>query len=564
MHFSNFPYRRPNMDEVYADYEQAIEELYNAKTAKTAMQAIIDVQQLKSNISTQYNLAYVRHSIDTRDSFYDQENTFWDNTLPEVEAYDSRFYEVVLNSPFRQELETQIPATFFKVAENHLKQFSPEILEDLQEENRLMSEYSKLIASAEIEFHGRTYNLSEMTPFMQSPDRKTRQEASLQTSRFFESHLDTLDTIYDKLVAVRTKMAKKLGYDNFIDLGYLRMNRFDYNQEDVRVFRENILADVVPVAENIYADQANRLGLDQLYHYDLNFKYPTGNPIPKGNSDKLLKQAVKMYHEMSPETGEFIDFMMEHHLMDLESKPGKQSGGYCIYFSDFYSPFIFANFNNTAHDVEVLTHEAGHALQNYLSRWIKFQEAMEPTLEVAEIHSMSMEFFAWPWMEHFFKEDTPKYKHSHITGAITFLPYGVLVDHFQHEIYANPAWTPDERRQCWRRLEKQYMPWKVYHEDSFLEAGGFWFRQSHIFEDPFYYIDYTFAQVCALQFWKRSYIDKDSSSWSDYLRICRLGGTKSFKQVVKQANLVSPFQSGTLPETMKAVQDYLASVSEIK
>jgi M3 family oligoendopeptidase len=247
--------------------------------------------------------------------------------------------------------------------------------------------------------------------------------------------------------------------------------------------------------------------------------------------------------------------------MDLVAKRGKESGGYCTFIEDYKAPFIFSNFNGTSGDIDVLTHEAGHAFQVYRSRDLDIPEYYWPTYEACEIHSMSMEFLTWPWMELFFKEDTEKYKFSHLSGALIFLPYGVAVDEFQHFVYENPNASPVERKQAWRKIEMEYLPHRDYEGNEFLEHGGYWQRQSHIYQSPFYYIDYTLAQICAFQFWKRS-TEKDETAWEDYLNLCQLGGSKSFLDLVESANLKSPFVDGTVQSVVKVIDEWLSTVDD--
>lgn len=562
MKFNEYLYERPNLDELKKSFYAAIDAIQSADSANNALAAVREIQSIQNTIDTMTNLASIRHSIDTKDSFYEGEMAYWDEQLPFVSEWSTDYYKAVFASKYLEELKAELPETFFKLAENSLRTFDVKIIPLLQKENKLSTEYSKLVASAEIEYKGETYNLSGMVPFTQSTDRQERRNATILVSEFFEKNLAEFDRLYDELVKIRHQIAKELGFKNFVELGYVRMNRLDYNRDDVEIYRKEILKNVVPLVEKLYKRQQRRLGLEQMKSYDLGFEFENGNAKPKGTPEEMVAHSVKMYHELSPETGEFIDFMVEHELLDLVTKPGKQGGGYCTYIPNFDSPFIFSNFNGTSGDVDVLTHEAGHAFQVYQSRWIDTPESVWPTYESCEIHSMSMEFFAYPWMELFFEEQTLKYKYSHLFGTLSFLPYGVLVDHFQHEVYENPEMTPAQRRATWRRLEKQYLPYKDYDGIEVLEEGGYWLRQGHIFNSPFYYIDYTLAQVCALQFWKRGQIDKDPQAWEDYLRICHIGGTQSFKQIVASANLKSPFEEGSLNDIVREADAYLTSISE--
>ncbi|WP_282920476.1 M3 family oligoendopeptidase [Ignavigranum ruoffiae] len=562
MKFSEFPYRRPDLEAVKADFDQHIEQIKQADQAKDIKNAIKNIQDLQTMIETQATLASIRNSIDTRDAFYEEEMAFWDEHLPIIQEWVTSYYQAVLDLENLEDYAELFPATLVKMAKNSIRVFDPKIIPLLQQENKLTTEYDKLIASAAIEYKGQTYNIPGLGKFMQSTDRQERQTVNELLAQFFADHEEDFDRIYDELVKVRNQMALDLGFKDFTEMGYARMNRLDYNRSDVEVYRQEVLKYVVPVAQAYYQRQQERLGLNELKYYDLPIEFEDGNATPEGTPEEILDAAIKMYSELSPETSEFIDFMVKHRLMDLVTKPGKRAGGYCTYMPDFNSPFIFSNFNGTSGDVDVLTHEAGHAFQVYESRWISAPEIVFPTYESCEIHSMSMEFFAWPWMELFFGDQTDKYKYAHLGGAITFLPYGVLVDHFQHEVYEHPQWTPAERKQRWRELEQMYLPWKDYDGNDFFVRGGFWFKQGHIFSSPFYYIDYTLAQMCALQFWQRNHVEEDASAWSDYLELCQVGGTKSFLELVALGHLKSPFETDSLKHLAADVDQYLLVASQ--
>ena len=561
MKFNEYVYLRPDFDTIKAGALELIEKFSKANDVEEQLGLIKQFNADRFNVMTANVLCSIRHSINTKDEFYESENNYWDQQGPLYEELTVNFYKALLESPFIEQLQAKMPQAFFKIVEFSLKSFDPKIIEDLQEENRLSSEYQKLIASAQIEFDGKVYTLPQLTPLTQSTDRSIRKRATDARLGFFEQNESKLDEIYHDLVQLRDKIAKKLGYKNFIELGYIRMMRLDYDAAMVDVFRKQVLSDIVPVSKKLFKRQQERLGLDKLLHYDLGFEFTSGNAKPIGDPDFIVENGRKMYHELSKETAEFIDFMLDRELVDLVSKPGKAGGGYCTYIADYQSPFIFSNFNGTSGDIDVLTHEAGHAFQVFSSRHIEVPECMWPTMESAEIHSMSMEFFTWPWMENFFGEQAQKYRYTHLGGAIKFIPYGVLVDHFQHEVYANPDMSPDQRKSAWRKLQRQYLPHIDYAESEFLEKGTFWFQQAHIFQMPFYYIDYTLAQICALQFFKRIQ-DKDENAWKDYHHLCTLGGTMSFTGLVKEANLKSPFEEGCVSSVITTIDQWLEGVDD--
>ncbi|KGM98048.1 oligoendopeptidase F [Clostridium novyi A str. 4552] len=556
MTFSEYKYTRPNIDEVKNKFNELISKFENADSFEEQDSVLEEIKLIRNEVESMMELVYIRNSINTVDEFYEKEKEFMDEVSPIYQGLISDYYKVLINSKFRSELEEKWGKQLFKLSEMQIKTFSKEIIEDLQVENKLVTEYDKLKASAKIMFEGKERNLSELEPFMQSQDRSMRKKTYEAYSNFFKENEEKFDDIYDKLVKVRHKIAKKLGYKNFIEVGYMRMQRSDYNADMVAKYREQVFKYIVPVAEKLKKRQAERLGLDELKYYDEPIKFLTGNAAPKGDYKHILNNAKTMYKELSEETNEFFNFMLDHELMDLLSKKGKAGGGYCTYISKYKSPFIFSNFNGTSGDIDVLTHEAGHAFQTYLSRSLEIPEYAFPTSEAAEIHSMSMEFLTWPWMNLFFEEQDLKYKFAHLSEAITFIPYGVTVDEFQHFVYENPEATPEERKLAWRKIEKKYLPGKDYEENDFYNRGGFWFKQGHIFQVPFYYIDYTLAQVCAFQFWIKSHEDRENA-WKDYLALCKEGGSKPFLELLKVANLENPFEEGCMKKVVEPLEEWL-------
>ena len=553
MKFKDYKYERPNYEEIKKSFLELVDKIKNASTYDEQKLHINQLNNIRKHIETMSTLAYIRNSINTADEFYDEEQNYWDEQGPLYTELNSDFYKVIVNSKFKDEIKKDYSEQFYKICEYSLKSFSPEIISDLQEENKLMSKYTKLLASAKINFKGEELNLSGLYKYMLSSDRNEREQSSKVYYNYFGEHEEEFDEIYDQLVHIRHNMAKKLGFKNFVELGYIRMDRTDYNPEMVVNLRKQILEYIVPLCNKLYEKQAKRLNLDKLTYIDENLEFLDGNATIKGDSDYIIENGIKMYQELSQETKEFFDFMLENELMDLETKHNKSAGGYCTYIPDYKAPFIFSNFNKTSEDMDVLTHEAGHAFQLYMSRDIDMQEINFPTLDSCEIHSMSMEFITYPWMETFFKEDSDKYKFAHLTSAIKFLPYGVVVDEFQHVVYDNPNMTSDERKKVWRDLEKKYLPHRDYEDNEILERGCWFFKQGHIFKDPFYYIDYVLAQICAFQFLKKMEEDR-ISGWEDYLRICKVGGTQSFLQIVKTGNLISPFDDKCIEYIIKNLE----------
>ncbi|WP_169085044.1 M3 family oligoendopeptidase [Paenibacillus sp. PL91] len=561
MKFNEYRYERPDVKDLEQKIKAQLESFNSADSYEKQDAAMAALNKLRSEFDTQQQIASIRHSIDTNDEFYKAEQDFFDENGPIVQEYLTDYYRSLVHSKFRAQLENKWGRQLFQLAELALKIFSPEVIEDLQRENKLTTEYDKLIASAKIVFEGEERTLSQLAPFQQSTDRDMRRRATEASSGFMAENEETFDRIYDDLVKVRTKIARKLGFSNYVELGYARMSRTDYSAEMVANFRKQVLEGIVPIATKLRERQQARIDVDQLLYYDENFSFKSGNATPKGDPEWIVGNGAKMYEQLSPETDAFFRFMQQNDLMDLVSKKGKQSGGYCTYISEYKAPYIFSNFNGTSGDIDVLTHEAGHAFQVYESRRFEVPEYSFPTYEACEIHSMSMEFFTWPWMNLFFEEDADKYRFDHLASGLIFLPYGVTVDEFQHYIYENPDATPAERKKAWRDIERKYLPHRNYADNQYLEQGGFWHKQGHIFRTPFYYIDYTLAQICAFQFWKKMHEDR-TAAWADYLKLCRLGGSLSFTELVKAAGLKSPFEDGCVSSVVGSIESWLDSVDD--
>ncbi|MBD0383081.1 M3 family oligoendopeptidase [Paenibacillus sedimenti] len=563
MKFQDFVYERPDITSFETQFNNLLERFQHANSFEEQDSVMETIVSLRGEHESMEAIARIRHSIDTADEFYKAEQEFLDEIEPLYQGLITKYYQALVDSAFRTELETKWGKQLFTIAELSLKTFKPEIVDDLVQENKLASEYSKLLASAKLMFAGEERNLSQLVPFQLSTDRSVRKDANDIKYKFFEENEAKLDELYDQLVKIRTVIAQKLGYNNFVKLAYIRLNRSDYDAKGVEAFRKQVLEHIVPAATKLKERQKSRIGVDALHYYDDKFGFATGNAEPKGDAEWIVEQARKMYAELSPETNEFYTFMTENSLMDLVAKKGKRVGGYCSYISKYKAPFIFSNFNGTAGDIDVLTHEVGHAFQGYSSREFQVPEYIFPTLEACEIHSMSMEFLVWPWMELFFEEDTDKYKFKHLSESLMFIPYGVAVDEFQHRIYEQPELTPAERKQVWREIERKYLPNRVYDDQAYLERGGFWQQQPHIFKSPFYYIDYTLAQICALQFWKRAN-ENPGVAWQDYLRLCNQGGSQSFTELVSVADLISPFQEGCVASVIGHIETWLDQVDDTK
>ena len=561
--FSDYKLVVPNVKKFAAKMEEFIKELNACKNADEAAKVIKKLNKYNSKIETQASIIYVLYSCDTTNKKYAKAQNYLDEVSPTFAKYGQDVTKLLANAPYRPELEKKFGSFLFKKYDISLKTFDEKIMPELMQINKLTSEYDLIFGSAQIAFRGETLNLSQLGKYLQDSDRETRREAAKAMDKWLGEHEQRIGEIYGELVLLRDKMAKKLGYKSFTELGYYMLGRTDYNADMVKVYREQIAREVVPVCNKLYKEQMKRLGIRNPQYFDYNLMFKSGNPKPAGDAKYLVAQAQKMYSELGPESKEFFDFMVKYELMDLEARKGKAPGGYCTFFPVYKSPFIFSNFNGTQGDVNVLCHEGGHAFQAYLSSPIKVPELMNPTLESCEIHSMSMEFFAWPYMEGFFGKDDEKYRFLHLADSIEFLPYGITIDEFQHWVYEHPTATHEERCAAYKEIESRYTPHKKYDDCPTLARGTWWMRQSHIFGSPFYYIDYTLAQVVAFQFAVEN-MKNHEKAWKKYIKLCKCGGKYPFLELLEKNHLRNPFVDGNVRKVIRPLAKVLKEFDQSK
>jgi M3 family oligoendopeptidase len=557
--FEDWEFKTPRIKTIIKKVQVLSDEFIKAPDEVSAYKIYKKMNRLNDKIQDDFVHVSVLFSLETTNPLYQKAMETINNGGPEINVESQKFIKAMLTSPYRPYLEKKLGSHLFTMYEYSLKSFDERVLSECQKENELVMKYDAAIASISVNFQGKTYNLPQMNKFLSDNDRNVRKEACNALYTYLDTRADELEGYYSELVKVRTQIAKKLGYKSFTELAYIRMNRFDYTPDMVASYREQIKDVVTPLANKLFREQFKRIGLSSPRIYDLSISFKSGNPVPNGTTEQKVEHAQAMYKALSPDTDFFFNFMVNHHLLFLDAKPGKQSGGYMTYFPVHKCPIIFSNFTGTQGDVDVLTHEFGHSFQAYEARNIKIPEYRSPTMESCEIDSMSMEFFAEPYMNLFFDEPN-KYRYSHLMSSIVFLPYGVSVDEFQHWVYANPEATPDERDAEWSKLEEKYTPWKVRLESGmpFLAKGRRWLYQTHIFEVPFYYIDYTLAQVLAFEFFN---LDRKNheKAWKKYVKLCKMGGKYPFCTLIKKDGLKNPFDEGVLKKTIRPLVKVLKS-----
>ena len=563
MKFSQIVYQRPKIDKFESKFSALLQEFESALTFESQNQSLLNIYKLRDKFDTMYHFAYIKSHANTANAKFQEEIGFFDKILPQVEKLVSRFYNALINATFKEKLSKKWGKHLFTLALNKTKKFHPSIMAELAIENQLKTKYTRLIGSVNFEYNDQKHNLKSIDSFIENPDRNIRKNASFAKWEALSKVQDQLDGIFDEVVNVRHKMATKLGYKDFTELGYVKMDRTNYDREMIADFRNRLLKYLGPIAKKLEERQKKRLGYDNLYPFDRTIHFNSGNPKPKYQSEEILKRGKQMYADLSEETNKFFNTMIESEFMDVTNRPEKSLSSYCSDLSQFGMPFIFASFNGTSDDVKILTHEAGHAFQYFMGKNKEITEYRWPTFDAAEVHSMSMEYLTYPWMKNFFEEDAEKYFFSHISAVISSMLSKCVGDHFQEVIYENPNMTADERATIWKEMEAKYMPNKDFMNNSYLESGRLWQVYWHVYNFPFYFIDYALAQICALQIWQKNKIDP-SNTWNDYMELCKAGGTLPFLEMIEKGNLKSPFEPGCIQSIAKDLEDYLDSIDDSK
>jgi M3 family oligoendopeptidase len=556
MRFSEMPYSRPDTNALRDSATARLAAWKSASSAEEQLSILTDWERQEQRISTLSTMAYIRFQQDTSSEQSRAERTFFDQINPDLQGDKIRFLQAVLGSPHRSTLEARLGGHVFQLWEAECTTFRDEIAADKRTESALTMRYSSAMAALRIPFQGAEYTLSTLRAFFGNPDRSVRLAATQAQAKALATIQDDLDEIYGQLVETRDRMARSLGHDTYTPLGYSEMHRTDYTDTQVAAFRQAVQDTIVPLAARIRARQADKLGIQDYGFHDEAVNDKRGAPRPQGDHDWMMERASQMFSSMGTDFGDFFQMMKQRELLDLKSRDGKAGGGFCASFETHGVPFIFANFNGTQDDVNVFTHECGHAFQVYSSRNLSPREYLWPTYEAAEILSMGLEFLCYPHMHLFFGDSAPRFRTGHLESAITFIPYGAAIDEFQHRVYASPSDRGPEWHASWKDLEASYLPWRRYQDTPFFEEGRLWQRQRHVYNRPFYYIDYCIAQLCALQLWSRARKDR-TDTMRLYRDLCNLGGSMPFTALLETVGLENPFDPAVIARLSAEISDEL-------
>ena len=556
--FNDLKFPKPDLEVFKALYSDAIDRLNNAKNADDVLEILFEVDEMSRKAKDLLTAAFIHYTQDTTNEKYETDQRWVDENQPFLTKITMEFNEALYNSPFKEEVQERIGRMYFTQMDITKWTYCDENIPLRQRESELMDEYQRIIASCQEEIMGEPRTFMGLQGFFAHDDRNIRQQAFRAFSGFLAKNREKLEQIWDELIKVRTEIGKNLGHENFLPVGYLERGRLDYGKEEIAAFRQQVLEEIVPLCSKLYEAQAKRIGVDRLMAYDEKKVFSDGNAKPAGDAEFMYDRIIEMFMDMSPETDQFINFMLDHDLIDYESRPGKAAREYTTIIASKKAPFVFAHFDGSAACVQFLIEGLGHAFAAYRSSRRQYlSEYYSSTAEIMEIHSMAMTQFANKYAEEMFGEDAWKYIYATLHDFIAFIPFGVAVDEFQHICYENPDLTPEERNQEWRNLEKKYMPWRNYDEDDdFMNAGGFWFHKVHFFVYPLYYIEYALATVNAMEMYQR-FVERPGTAWKEFLEITDVGGSKDYVEILKLANLTPAYEEGTIARSIGYVKQKL-------
>ncbi len=555
--FSELKFARPDL-KVYQDiFEDAIDRVERAESGEDVLQMILELDAITRKADDLVRYVFIRGTMDTKDPFYKEQQQWFDENMIRYDQAVLRFGDAVYNSPHRDYIEEKLGPVYFIGADIQRKTFSDDCIELYQRESELATEYQEIMGSAEAEMMGEKKDLSKLKVLFGHDDRSVRREAFFLYSKLIAQNEKRLEEIWEELIKVRNQIGEKLGYDNFIPIGYLQNQHIDYSPEDIAIFREQVVEEIVPLCEKLFEAQKKRLGIDELMIYDEKAVFPGGNARSAGDEEYMIEKAREMYHNISQETGEFIDYMLDHELFEYKDRPGKASLGYGTMLLSKKAPFVFTHFDGTIADFQVIAGDLGEAFARYIgARSQPIKEYFSATSDIMEFYALTMCQFAYDYAEDFFGDEADKYRFYNMQEIITLIPFACAVDEFQHICYGNPNITPQERMAEWHKLEQKYMPWRKYDGDDFMERGGYWYNTPHIFLYPFYYIDYALARVHVLEM-KKKYALHPEVTWREYMDLIKQGGRLRYKEMVEKANLTPLFREGAVKEAISYAKEVM-------
>lgn len=517
-----------------------------------------DMSEIEAVVSEDACWRQIKMTCDTTDKLLEEAFTYFCMEIqPKLQPYADLLNRKLVNCPFTQELDQQKYFTYLRSVKKNIDLFREANIPLQAELSVMQQQYGAIAGKMTVEVSGQEYTLQQAAKFLESHDRKLREEVYRKIQERRLQDKQAMHDLYTQLIHKRNEVAKNAGFANYRDYKFVELGRFDYTKEDCFQFHEAVKLHVLPLIEKIYRKKKEKLQLDTLRPWDTEAEPEGVEPLkPFTNGSDLYEKSVKCFEQMDPFFADCLRKMNELKHFDLESRKGKAPGGYNCPLSESGAPFIFMNAAGQMSDVTTMVHEGGHAIHSFLAHELELSAFKEYPMEIAEVASMSMELFSMNHWEAFFDnpEDLKRAKEHQLERTITIFPWIAIIDKFQHWVYENPGHTIEERTTEWMKILNEFSTNSIDYTglDRFREIG--WQRQLHLFEVPFYYIEYGIAQLGAIGMWMQ-YQQNPQQALQNYINALSLGGTKTLPELYKAAGLKFDLS----PEHIKTLMEFTAT-----
>ena len=524
-----------------------------------------DQSELEAILEEDMAWRYIKMTIDTKDEQLSLDYSFFVTEIaPKMAPFDDLLNKKLMNSQFKKELENNDAyKIYFRSVQKSIELFREENIPLQTQSQEKSKEYGTISAAQSIEWEGETLTMQQASNLLKKQDEVIRKEAFQKMVSRRSEDVEALEQLFDDLIVLRHKIAVNAGYKNYRDYKFDELGRFDYTKEDCFDFHAAIKEHIVPMVQEIQKEHANKMGKERIKPWDSEVDPDGKEPlVPFKDGKELLNTTKSIFKEIDPFFGDCLQTMDEMKHLDLDSKAGKAPGGYNYPLYEIGVPFIFMNAASAQRDVVTMIHEGGHAVHSFLSRDLDLTSFKNLPSEVAELASMSMELLSMDnWNAFYDNEDElNRAKKEQLVGILKVLPWIATIDAFQHWIYENPTHSREERKTYWKKLQEDYgnpfVDWAGYEESRTYA----WHRQLHLFEVPFYYIEYGISQLGAIGVWKNALQNKEKAI-ADYKAALALGYTKDIPTIYETANLKFDFSSKTVQSLAQFVQNELKKVS---
>ena len=524
-----------------------------------------DLSEMEAAVSEDICWRQIRMTCDTTNKELEESfNFFVLEIQPHIQPYAFELNKKLVNSPFVNELDQEKYFTFLRSIKKSIELFREENIPIESEIAVLQQRYGMITGRMTVEVDGKTYTLQQASKFFESHDRQLRKEVYKKIAERRYQDKDPLNDLFSQLVLKRNQEALNAGFDNYRDFKFKQLGRFDYTKEDTFRFHDSVKLHVLPLVNKIYAHKKDKLKVDTLRPWDIEAE-PEGTPplTPFRSGKELLDKTIECFTSLRPFFGDCLRKMNEMKHLDLESRSGKAPGGYNMPLAESGAPFIFMNAAQSMHDVTTMVHEGGHAVQSFLTHRLELSSFKDYPMEIAEVASMAMELFTMDYWDVFFdnKEDLKRARQHQLERVITIFPWIAVIDKFQHWIYENPGHTLEERSQKWMEIFTEFSDNVIDYTglEKYVENG--WQKQLHLYEVPFYYIEYGIAQLGAIGLWQQ-YKSNPQMALDHYVNALSLGGTRTLPELYKAAGLTFDFSPENIKSLMEFVNDELEKVEQ--